>query len=74
MSSRLIQNWKLATLRAQIFADLIFVEFYLAIYDLICEIKFRATKKYSISTKKSHDFKEKTHKVEINHEIKFRKI
>ena len=30
--------------------------------------------KYSISNKKPHDFKGKTHKVEINHEIKFRKI
>ena len=74
MSSRLIQNWKLATFRAQIFADLIFVEFHLAIYDLICEIKFRVIMKYSISNKKPHDFKGKTHKVEINHEIKFRKI
>ena len=67
--NRLKQNCKIATLT--VFADLISVEF---IYDLICKIKFRVTKKYSISGKKNHDLKEKTHEIDINHEIKLPEI
>ena len=44
------------------------------IYDLICKIKFRVTKKYSISNKKNHDLKAKTHEIDINHEIKLPEI
>ena len=40
MTSGLKQNWKLATLRAQIFVDLIFEIYYL--------IKLHVTNKYSI--------------------------
>ena len=47
MTSVLKQNYKLATLRAQIFTDLIFVIYYLT--------EFRVTKKYSISNEKPHD-------------------
>ena len=60
------------TLRAQTSAGLFFVESIFAIYDLICENKFRVTKKCSITNKKLHGFKWKTHKTDINHEIKFR--
>ena len=63
MTSRLIQNWKLATLKAQIFADLIFV-----IYDLI---KFCVTKKYLISSEKLYDLIEKAHKTGIKNSAKF---
>ena len=56
-------------LRGQSFANLIF-----AIYDLICEIKFRVTKKYWIYNEKPHDFIGKTHNIDINYEIKFPEI
>ena len=45
------------TLRAQTSAGLFFVESIFAIYDLICENKFRVTKKCSITNKKLHGFK-----------------
>lgn len=72
MTPRLKQNCKIATLT--VFADLISVEFIFAIYDLICKIEFRVTKKYSISNKKTHDLNEKTHEIDINHEIKLPEI
>ena len=63
MTLRLIQNWNLATLKAQILADRIFV-----IYDLI---KFYLTKKYSISKEKPYDLEEKPHKTGIKNSAKF---